>query len=55
MAVTKKVKELEATTGVLFIVSVINSKGPTSFLPVFRLQEKFFSDEELKAFVEAVR
>lgn len=41
-------KQLEPTTGILFILSVLQSKGPLSFLTSFRLQEDYFTETERK-------
>jgi replicative DNA helicase len=39
---------IENTTGALFLSKVIEERGPLSFLSAFRLQPKFFTEEEKK-------
>ena len=38
--------QLEPTTGTLFILALLENKGPISFLPTFRLHKEYFSREE---------
>ena len=38
--------QLEPTTGALFIVSLLENKGPTAFLSTFRLHKEYFTREE---------